>query len=644
MSKDHSTKPRVLVLDFSGVAGSVGGEDLGGQPVPELAGISQGVRALGGAALAADLMLALDPSRDPFILSVGAAVVRGLPTAARTTVSARSPLDGGLAEGQVGSELGRRLASVWDALVLLGEFAGGDGVLVVDGEARARLYRRPDMVGLSAGEKNAQAVRDFGPGAGLSAGPAARAGIRHAHLAAGHDPPSFVGRGGLGRALAQHGLLGIHVLAEPVPSGSSPVLSQSLTQSPRLQARSMGGTLELFDAEQVQGGVDTPMPRTLDPQRHGCKGCPTPCGIVLGDGRGPSQGTMRFSALSPLLGGLAMDSEHAQKVLEVCNRLGLDAREAARDLTDGGPMGDVAQVTVALEELVRRGAGPPRSPSTRSASTPMGQVGSLASARGVDPMRSFPFLGEGGFDPARLLALAPDITWPKDIGSSVAGAGKGSLAAWHEDLVAAVDALGFCSFSAAGLLADGVMSLDQLAVVLVPALEGDAQPGVTLRKFGGEIARAAHQLLLHWGAPPRGIEEGGDEGLSPLLREYRCWRGLDSEGRPTLEPSSSIDFTAIATLDPAPSAVRVPGWVEFRSRGLLAEHLGSSCRIELNLPAAPREVLVALAGAQPDAAWLLHDRHELPLPAIWRRGVALGPETPIQSGDELDLVLVVPGG
>ena len=90
--------------------------------------------------------------------------------------------------------MGRGLGSVGDALVLRGGCAGGDGVLVVDAEARARLYRRPDMVGLSAGEKNAQAVRDFGPGAGLSAGPAARAGVRHAHLAAGHDPPSFVGR------------------------------------------------------------------------------------------------------------------------------------------------------------------------------------------------------------------------------------------------------------------------------------------------------------------------------------------------------------------------------------------------------------------------------------------------------------------
>ena len=55
-----------------------------------------------------------------FVASVGDAVRRGVPTAARATLSARAPLRPGITEAQVGGPFGRGLAAHADALVLLG--------------------------------------------------------------------------------------------------------------------------------------------------------------------------------------------------------------------------------------------------------------------------------------------------------------------------------------------------------------------------------------------------------------------------------------------------------------------------------------------------------------------------------------------
>jgi len=273
-------------------------------------------------------------------------------------------------------------------------------------------------------------------------------------------------------------------------------------------------------------------------------------------------------------------------------------------------------------------------------------------------MRSFPFLGEGNSDSARLAALAPDIDWGESLLDPDESLGKGFLSAWHEDLVAALDALGFCTFSAAGLLADGVMSLDALALALVPEFESKEHPGVALRELGGEIARAAHMLLAHWDAPAVAVNGGDGTPLAAVLEEYRSWRGLDERGRPTCEPvlpkrrQRAQSQSSDQAQSPIPrgaqpaqgSSETESGWVEFNSRGLLAEHLGSTCRIQLDLPAFPNAVIAALALEYQRAAWLLRDRAGISLPAIWRAGVPLGPRSLVFSGDQLDLVLVIPGG
>ena len=137
-----------------------------------------------------------------FGVAVGDGVRRGLPTAARATVAARSPLTAGLSEGLVGGDLGRRLARVADAIVLFGSAGGSGGVVVVDPHGRATFQRLPELCGLDPAATHAALVERFGPCSPLRVGPAAERGVAIASLASGGEAASFVGRGGLGAAFA----------------------------------------------------------------------------------------------------------------------------------------------------------------------------------------------------------------------------------------------------------------------------------------------------------------------------------------------------------------------------------------------------------------------------------------------------------
>src|SRR5258706_119882 len=165
------------------------------------AGIDR-VGAWSGTALALALLhehaVACPEAESPLVLSVGECVRRALPTAARATVASRSPLTGLLAEGQVGSDLGRRLARIADAVVIEGATDVLDAVLLLtdrggrgDGCVAVEILSRPGRLGSCAT---------------LRAGGAGARGIPFACLAAGDDPPSFVGRGGLGAVLGRLGL------------------------------------------------------------------------------------------------------------------------------------------------------------------------------------------------------------------------------------------------------------------------------------------------------------------------------------------------------------------------------------------------------------------------------------------------------
>ncbi|MBI5432741.1 MAG: hypothetical protein HZA52_07925, partial [Planctomycetes bacterium] len=290
-------------------------------------------------------------SDEPFVLAVGEGVRRGLPTAARTSVVARSPLSGLVADGQVGSDLARRLATLGDAFVLGGRARGN--VLVLD-EDGARVEATPELAGLEPREAHARLEERFGAAATLSIGRAGERGAPIANLAACSSGTGaaalahYVGRGGLGAAFAAHGLKALVVRAPAIETAAHPELVRWLLASPRLAARANEGTLELPESYAARGdlfarggsvAVDREQARrfaeSLDRgarEAHGCRGCPTPCGVVLEGARGERRGA-RFSAGHALGLNLGLENgDDAFLLLAACDRAGLDAKELGAGL------------------------------------------------------------------------------------------------------------------------------------------------------------------------------------------------------------------------------------------------------------------------------------------------------------------------
>src|SRR5882672_1065947 len=130
-------RPKIVRIDLGRVEAV--------RPLPwrgSSAGIDR-VGAWGGTALALALLheraVACPDAESPLVLSVGECVRRALPTAARATVASRSPLTGLLAEGQVGSDLGRRLARIADAVVIEGSTDVPGAVLVLSDSGGGRV-------------------------------------------------------------------------------------------------------------------------------------------------------------------------------------------------------------------------------------------------------------------------------------------------------------------------------------------------------------------------------------------------------------------------------------------------------------------------------------------------------------------------
>ena len=460
-----------------------------------------------GSALAAACSLAAlrDGRAVPFVLATGDAVRRGLPTAARATVAAVGPLTGLYAEGQVGGELGPRLARVGDALLLHGRAPESPAplVLVVSEEA-VELVAVPELAGAEPGAAAALVARRVGPCALLRIGPAATRGVRFASLAAGGELPSFVGRGGLGAALAARGLAGVAITARPVEERDDAELARWLASSPRLVARSDGGTLELWHAFAARGDLRARNYRDALPadsgaelsrasreagvERRGCRGCPTPCGWVFEAPGASAAGrqTAHFGAAYALGPNLGLSQAHGLALLAACDRAGMDAREAGavlalrclareRGIAVGPRWGRRAELEGALAELAGGGLGAggaealaselgledelfsAKGQAARPESDPAVVLGQCVATGGSDPMRVFPFVADHGPVPA--------VNEP-----------PGRRVWWHENFAAAVDATGFCAFSAGGLLADGACTLSELARRIAPdaIAEGDA--------------------------------------------------------------------------------------------------------------------------------------------------------------------------
>lgn len=581
---------------------------------------------LSGAALALAPFAAraADPATPVFTLAVGEAVGRGVPTAARVTVAARAPLRSGVTEAQCGGPFASDLAALLDGLVISGRaqepvhlVVGGEGVRARRGTARTASLSARTREALEHG------------GAALVVGPAADAGLPFANIASvgGAGAPSFVGRGGLGKALRGAGVLSI-VVETRDESGAvaEGQLAAALGRSPRLLERARGGTLELA-AHRGTARVE----RGEGAARHGCRGCPTPCGWVLQleEEGAPRRAMGRFAAMQ----GFAASGE-AGRCLDRCNELGVDARSAARLVRD---LGRETELPGVLEELVESGlpahaaalalgpSGDEEPAEVVHAADLAARVGVIASPRGPEPMRSLSIFG-----------LAPGADLPGMALTGDAAADAGRLARWHGAFASAVDISGFCAFSAAALVADGILGIEELARAISPSggWDGHGDDGAAAMLAAGERHLQLHQAL-GGGSGRRARTDTDDESLRRALEAHD--RGL--------QRAEQVPPPAAATT-PGSSDEETPE-VSVSARGKLGSRLGG--REHEAVTVAGRgttvlELLRDLASRHPHAASLLLSEADRPIPAVLRSGEALAPGSPLAAGDSIELVLVIPGG
>ncbi len=678
----------------------------------------------GGPAAALAWFCAHSSDCERFALAVGPSLMRGLPSAVRAVVMGYGPLDGRLREGQVGSDLGARLAPVADVLAMHGsvranpnprdstaqEAADQEGgtspgwVLKVD-TAGPTLHCLPSLQGANPQEKARVLRETFGPCASLCIGPAGEARLPMANLAAGEDPVCFVGRGGLGTALAQRGLQAIVLTSDPFVGKSESSLREKLQASPRLAARSEGGSLELFDSLAASQGRAGREPASLEltqarvQRRHGCAGCPTPCGWIS-DTDGEIPVSARFNALAPLGSRLGLDEiEDARTLLDECNRLGIDAKEAGRGLSvlvraDPTLHGSTQALSRLLRQAVAgKGAGavlrqgaaaladaegdehPDPSPASGLGPDITRDLAARVGLRGGEPMRTFPFLMGTGMEITQLAELTAPLPLPSRAADPVSSEGKGRLVWWHENLILALDQLGFCSFAAAGLLADGVMNTEQLgaALGLSPRDPSLIEMGANLGNLWMRVQETCGLREDSPGAVPP-LAQLGTDPQAPMEHEYwtlrvggraatadgcaggdavveRALAALRETVPPEMDQGQGVGSHDSAA--PLVSGPRSTGRVCLRSGGALGRLLEGTGppdlerrgvgHLSMPLPASVGEVIAQAAAQWPGAAPLLVNGGRV-LPGVYRAGGALGVTDSVHEGDDLDLVLVVSGG
>ena len=687
MTTNANPAPRVLELDAGALERGAGTRVRAwSSPLGWLDRVGRWSGSALGLALIFDRARQSPAEATPLVVAVGDAVRRGMPTAERASLASRAPLTGLYSEGLVGGDFARRLASCADAIVIEGRASGRGAVLVLDGRG-ARTVHAPELCGASPARTHAALRELLGPCASLAIGPAGERELPIASLAASGDVPHFVGRGGLGAVLGRAGLKAIAITAPPRERAEGAELASRLLASPRLQSRASGGTLELFeafaergelrgrgDALDVAGGDAQRLVREIETrrgERHGCQGCPTPCGWSFRRGDGGAQ-SARFGAsqaLGPNLGLASFDD--ALALLADCDELGVDAKEVGAGLAllararesgrepRGPAWGDLAAMRKVLRAAVsgsgaslglERGAvalareldldlaSAKGAPIRRDASL-ASVLGQCVSSRGGDPMRTFPFLAVDGADLAAFRA-STGLELPPLAGDPRAPDGKGRLVAWHEDWANALDCTGFCAFSAASLLADGLASVADLGERLAPRAMRES--GLSMLDAGGVLATMQRRLNELWGVAanadrPEWTRESFDR--PGAWDGYSRARGLTEEGRVSSERWRAVEelrpwrveFERPAAVErPVQSAERRPGRIRWRV---------SSTResdVELALPCTAAEAVEA-ARASGFARLGAH-------PAVFRDGVRLAPDELVRDGDRLALLEVVAGG
>ena len=624
----------------------------------------------GGAA--AGRVLATRCSPEAVILAVGDAVRRGLPGAERTSFLWRDSETGRGQQAQGGGGFARRFARHHTALAIEGRL-DRPSVLIMDEGVEARFVPA-EFSGWDVSQRAAWLRAECG-GDGWTSGPAAQAGLSFATLASLHEPRSSVGRGGLATALNALNVVALVSRAAPVVPHIDTRFQQylqALVRSPHLAARASGGTFEAVSAAAARGDVTYSQAQELyslvdsaRQARHGCSGCPTPCGLVFERSHARQGG--RFGAVHTVLERVGLASpEEALDVLLACDELGLDAKEAALRLSlvlSTAPAAGRAAWAKDCLRAWREGSvlvPPPVAHMEQqlAGSACATQLALHVSSRGSDPMRVQPFLADLASRTRAAELLAP-LHLPVGADDPHDPRGKGRIVWWCENVALALDATGACAFSAAGLLADGVLDLAGLARLVTPeeahevhAPQAELDAGARFLATGGALAALARMV------GPRATSDSASAALEHsllqpgMLDEYQRLRG---ESLAWLDPEWALRSAWKRQMDHDRDA----GWLPSVHDAVPARPAASAAstlqRVEVRTLAP---ALVRLDGTYWDfnagdsladlqQRWSAGDtdmERLLAATTVWSGGQRLAPEATLSAGMVLDLVLALAGG
>ena len=233
-----------------------------------------------------------------------------------------------------------------------------------------------------------------------------------------------------------------------------------------------------------------------------------------------------------------------------------------------------------------------------------------------------------------------------------------------------MDVLGLCAFSVAGVLADGVLTLDEVARAVLP--EPLRWPGAE-RPADAVLALGAHAIgayqALDESAPfsgaPSGAEWSGwqeacDEYFrlrAPIQRvapgEPRRWPqgwGTAAFGRPpafVCQPDCAPIRVAERAAQQPPGKTAhpasLPTEITVSCGRTLAVKIPSPVHLSFPAPPTGLELLQALAAQYPQARdWLL--REGRPIPALVVDGAAQNPDQSLPANAVVELVLAISGG
>jgi hypothetical protein len=260
-------------------------------------------------------------------------------------------------------------------------------------------------------------------------------------------------------------------------------------------------------------------------------------------------------------------------------------------------------------------------------------------------MRTFAFLLEGGVPRERAQKLLAPLELTGRGLDPADSAEKGRLVWWHENFVAGLDSTGFCAFSAAGVLADGVMELGELAARLLGEGAG-AEPADELLARGASLCLLARELMGDLVTPPAAA-------LAGPWDEYRALRGLNASGGVLSEVAAKIGSHELLRWELARASEEESeresvqsggeGVVTLSGSGGIKRALGGSVELSLVFPVTLNQALVALSEQHPGVKELIFVK-DAAIVTAWRAGERVDLDGALEDGDQLDLILAVGGG